>query len=157
MTVVLVAYYNSSLTSILAIRRINLPFNSVQQLAQSSLPIVVLRDGAMHGILAAAEDGVLRQIYDKVVRSDGFISDYASQIDIILNNPNTVCLFDGDSFNNLAYLRPDLPHAKCTISVVARLNRIQRGFIFPKNSPYVNSISNRYIYYWNSLCALTSG
>ena len=105
--------------------------------------VVVFENGAMHGILASAKDGVLKQIYDKVLENNGFIKDFSKQIDTVLNNPNTISLFDGDSFNYVAYLRPDIREVKCKLSIVSKVNRIQHGFIFPKNSSYIQGISFR--------------
>lgn len=145
MAVITVAFYTSSLTSSLTVQKLHLPVNSLEELARSSLRVIVFKNGAMHGILASAKDGVLKRTYEKVAQSGGFITDFASQVDIILDNPKTVSLFDGDSFKYLAYLRPDMPNVKCNISIVSRINRIQHGFIFPKNSPYVQGISDRFV------------
>jgi len=143
MTIILVAFYTSSLTSSLAIRKLHLPVHSLEELAQSSLSVVMFKNGAMHGITAAAKSGVLKRIYEKACETDGFAEDYPSMIEMVLNDPNRVSFFDGDSFNYLAYLIPDLPSVKCNLSVITQINRVQHGFIFPKNSAHIQDISSR--------------
>ena len=103
----------------------------------------MFKNGAMHGIMAAAKSGVMKRTYEKALETDGFAVDYASMIDMVLNDPNRVSLFDGDSFNYLAYLIPDLPSVKCNLSIITRINRVQLGFIFPQNSVYIQDISSR--------------
>ena len=106
---------------------------------------MVLKDASWHGILASAESGVLKRIYEKVVEGDGFAPDLSSFIDAILDSRNTVAFLDGDTIDYLSNLKPDVPNVKCKISIVSQVNRVQIGFIFPKNSPYIKGISDRFV------------
>jgi len=83
MRVLLVAFYMSSLTSSLAIRKLHLPVHSLEELAQSSLSVVMFKNAAMHGIMAAAKSGVMKRTHEKALETDGFAVDYPSMIDQI--------------------------------------------------------------------------
>ena len=141
MTVVLVAVYMSVLTSTLAVRKITLPVNSIQELADSSMDILLVRYIAIHGILASATGGPLKIIHDRVDSRNTFSNNIEALQNTVLTNPGTIGFIHSDSISQLEGTMAALKLAKCEFSLIDTIIGTRETLIVSKNSPYLDGIN----------------